>query len=81
MHAVVAYESMYGNTRRVAEAIAAGLHSTCPVTLVPVNQLERESLDTADLIVIGGPTHCSGSKACSTRRYSWGSQDSSPNCG
>src|SRR6185369_8361918 len=68
MHAVVAYESMYGNTRRVAEAIAAGLQSTCSVTLVPVSQLERESLDTADLIVIGGPTHVRGMSRRSTRK-------------
>src|SRR6478736_4094490 len=68
MRAVVAYESMYGNTRRVAEAIAAGLQSTCSVTLVPVSQLERESLDTADLIVIGGPTHVRGMSRMSTRK-------------
>jgi Flavodoxin domain len=68
MRAVVAYESMYGNTRRVAEAIAAGLQSTCSVTLVPVSQLERESLDTADLIVIGGPTHVRGMSRTSTRK-------------
>jgi flavodoxin len=42
MRAVVAYESMYGNTRRVAEAIAAGLQSTCSLSLVPVSQLERD---------------------------------------
>jgi Flavodoxin domain len=68
MRAVVAYESMYGNTRRVAEAIAAGLQTTCSVTLVPVRQLERESLDTADLIVIGGPTHMRGMSRMSTRK-------------
>src|SRR6478752_5488289 len=67
MRAVVAYESMYGNTRRVAEAIAAGLRSTCSVTLVPVSHLERESLDTADLIAIGGPTHVRGMSRMSTR--------------
>ena len=68
MRAVVAYESMYGNTRRVADAIADGLRSTCSVTVVPVSRLEREALDTVDLIVIGGPTHVRGMSRASTRK-------------
>ena len=43
MRALVAYESMYGNTRRVAEAIADGLRSTCSVTVVPIGRLETGS--------------------------------------
>ena len=31
MRALVVYESMYGNTHLVAEAIARGLRSACPV--------------------------------------------------
>ena len=68
MRAVVGYESMYGNTRRVAEAIADGLRSSGSVTVVPVSRLERESLDAADLIVIGGPTHVHGMSRASTRK-------------
>ena len=41
MRAVVVYESMYGNTRVVAEAIAAGLEPTMPVTVVPVDACGR----------------------------------------
>jgi hypothetical protein len=59
---------MYGNTRRVADAIADGLRSTCSVTVVPVSRLEREALDTVDLIVIGGPTHVRGMSRASTRK-------------
>jgi Flavodoxin domain len=68
MRAVVAYESMYGNTRIVAEAIADGLRSTCSVTVVPVSHLEREQLDTAELIVIGAPTHVHGMSRANTRK-------------
>lgn len=68
MPAVVAYESMYGNTRRVAEAIADGLRATYPVVVVPVNQLDGEQLNTAELIVIGGPTHVRGMSRASTRK-------------
>lgn len=36
MQAVVVYESMYGNTHHVADAIAAGLQDSFQVTVVPV---------------------------------------------
>ena len=68
MHAVVAYESMYGNSRRVAEAIADGLRSAGSVIVVPVSRLDRESLAGVDLIVIGGPTHVRGMSRASTRK-------------
>jgi hypothetical protein len=59
---------MYGNTRRVAEAIADGLRSAGSVMVVPVSRLERESLERVDLIVIGGPTHVRGMSRASTRK-------------
>ena len=68
MRAIVAYESMYGNTRKVAEAIADGVRSACSVTVVPISRLERESLEGVELIVIGGPTHVHGMSRASTRK-------------
>lgn len=68
MRAVVAYESMYGNTRKVADAIADGLRTRYSVTVEPVNRLDTEQLDTAGLIVIGGPTHVRGMSRASTRK-------------
>jgi Flavodoxin len=68
MRAVVAYESMYGNTRRVAEAIADGLQLTCSVAVVPVSRLDRELIDAAELLVIGGPTHVRGLSRPNTRK-------------
>jgi len=38
MHAVVVYESMYGNTRQVADAIGSGLSSRFDVAVVPVSE-------------------------------------------
>ena len=75
MRALVAYESMYGNTRRVAEAIADGLRSTCSVTVVPISRLEREALGTVDLIVIGGPTHVRSMSRASTRKAALAAAD------
>jgi hypothetical protein len=68
MRAVVVYESMYGNTRAVATDIAAGLRATHEVTLVPVARATRELVASADLLVVGGPTHVHGLSTATSRR-------------
>ena len=67
MRAVVIYESMYGNTRRIAESVAAGLDSAVQVSVYPVGAADAEALDGADLIVLGGPTHAWSMSKKSTR--------------
>ncbi|HEU0024173.1 MAG TPA: flavodoxin domain-containing protein [Thermoleophilaceae bacterium] len=62
--ALVVYESIYGNTRAVAEAIAKGL-GDAPVS--PVHEAEG-SLADADLVVCGGPTHMHGLTTAMSRR-------------
>jgi len=57
MRALVVYESMYGNTRLVASKIADGLRPRFEVTVVPVAAATEELAGTADLLVVGGPTH------------------------
>jgi hypothetical protein len=57
MRAVVVYESMYGNTRMVAEAIAEGLQEEHDVIVVPAGQADESVIDGAELLVVGGPTH------------------------
>ena len=68
MRAVVVYESMYGNTHLVAEAIGAGLGTAIDVTVVPVSQAGQAVLAGADLVVVGGPTHVHGMSRESTRK-------------
>jgi hypothetical protein len=68
MHAVVVYESMYGNTRHVAEAIARGLDDSGTVRVVPVSSADGLNLRAFDLVVVGGPTHVHGMSRESTRR-------------
>jgi hypothetical protein len=53
MRAVVVYESMYGNTRAVAEAVAAKLGAPA----IPVARATSDRLLGADLVIVGGPTH------------------------
>ena len=68
MRAVVVYESMYGNTHQVAEAIGAGLRSSFEVSVIPVSEAGPAVLTGADLVVVGGPTHVHGMSRASTRK-------------
>ena len=67
MRALVVYESMFGNTRHVAEAVARGLGPADAVRTVPVTQAHEENLSEYDLVVVGGPTHAHGMSRESTR--------------
>ncbi|MFF0814893.1 flavodoxin family protein [Rhodococcus sp. NPDC003318] len=68
MRTLVVYESMFGNTRHVAEAIARGAAASGAVTTLPVSQARQEDLSGYDLVVVGGPTHAHGMSRPSTRR-------------
>jgi hypothetical protein len=66
MRAAVVYESMYGNTRHIAEAIRDGLeYAGLATDLYPV--AEVPPLDGVDLLVVGGPTHTWSMSRASTR--------------
>lgn len=56
MSALVIYESLYGNTRDVAEAIATGLGDAKVVSV----QDAMSKVTKAELLVVGGPTHVHG---------------------
>jgi hypothetical protein len=68
MRALVVYESMYGNTHVVASNIADGLRASHEVTLVPVAEAGADLLASADLLVVGGPTHMHGMSSATSRR-------------
>jgi menaquinone-dependent protoporphyrinogen IX oxidase len=68
MRALVVYESMYGNTRAVADGIADGLRADYEVTVVPVAEATRDLVAGTDLLVAGAPTHMHGLSTRSTRR-------------
>ncbi|MEX0664661.1 MAG: flavodoxin domain-containing protein [Acidimicrobiia bacterium] len=67
MKAVVVYESMYGNTHAIADAIGRGLEHTADVTVVAVHDVDAALMQGADLVVVGGPTHVHGMSRASTR--------------
>jgi flavodoxin len=62
MNALVLYDSKYGNTERVAEAIALALQEAVPTRLVSVEDVGdcAEALRGVDLLVVGGPTQRHG---------------------
>ena len=68
MRAVVVYESMYGNTHLVADAVAEGLAPVGEVEVVPVEGATEAVLAAADLVVVGGPTHVHGMSTKMSRR-------------
>src|SRR4051794_28788533 len=67
MKALVLYESMWGNTEHVAEAIASGLREAMEVDLVDVTHAPSEPGPAVALIVAGGPTHAFSMSRASTR--------------
>ena len=75
MRAVVVYESMYGNTHLIADAIGAGLEAAFDVHVVPVSHAGPEAIADADLVVVGGPTHVHGMSRAATRKAAVGAAD------
>jgi hypothetical protein len=68
MKALVVYESMYGNTAAVGEAIADSLRSQgLDVDAGPVSRVGPGDAANAGLLVLGGPTHVHGMSRASTR--------------
>jgi menaquinone-dependent protoporphyrinogen IX oxidase len=68
MKAVVIYESMYGNTHKIADAIAEGLRGHGDAVVVPLVDARPSAIHHADLVVVGGPTHAHGMSHAATRK-------------
>jgi hypothetical protein len=66
--ALIVYESMFGGTRRIAEAIAQGLSTSADCTVVEVGHAPSVIGHDVDLLVIGAPTHAFGLSTPDTRR-------------
>jgi flavodoxin len=63
MEVAVVYESLFGNTHEVAEAIGRGVEKSQPgvhVSCVAVAEATPDLVEGADLLVVGGPTHMRG---------------------
>ncbi len=67
MRTVVVYESMYGNTHRVADIVGSQLRDAGQVDVVPVSGATHDLIANADLLVVGGPTHVHSMSSKRTR--------------
>src|SRR4051812_48966735 len=65
--ALIVYESMFGNTERIARAIRDGLRETLPAELVPAYKAPTVVPGDVRLLVAGGPTHAFSMSRLSTR--------------
>ncbi|MEN2738717.1 flavodoxin domain-containing protein [Microbacterium sp. X-17] len=68
MHALVVYESMFGNTRAIAEAIAKGMSTRAKVRVTDVVDAPAEVPPEVDVLVVGGPTHAFSMSREATRQ-------------
>jgi hypothetical protein len=67
MRSIVVYESFYGNTESVAQAVADGLARHGDAKAVKVGAIEAFMLGDLDLLVVGAPTHAWGLPRAKTR--------------
>ncbi|HEU4421315.1 MAG TPA: flavodoxin domain-containing protein [Pilimelia sp.] len=68
MRALVVYESMFGNTQTIAEAVAEGLAAHISVVTAEVGAAPPTLADGVELLVVGGPTHAFGLSRPNTRK-------------
>jgi hypothetical protein len=68
MFAQVVFESMFGNSERVARAVAEGLEEYGEVVVAEVGSTALgDVVDGVGLLVVGGPTHAFSMSRTSTR--------------
>lgn len=67
VRALVVYESMFGNARAIARAIADGLTGSLPTQVVAAGDAPAALGPDVGLLVVGGPTHMLGMPRPSSR--------------
>jgi hypothetical protein len=80
MKITVVYESMFGNTHEVAQAISRGLQEAQPdadVECVAVGDALPELIKSTDLLIVGGPTHMLGMTSGMSRRMGVSAEEKS----
>jgi len=54
--ALIFYDSFFGNTEKIAQAVADGLKAGCETTLARSSSLSPAQLNDYDLLIAGSPT-------------------------
>lgn len=64
--AVIVFESMFGSTRRVAEAIAEGMSGRVQVSVTSAT--DKPTVNPSDVLIVGAPTHAHSLSRPESRR-------------
>ncbi|MCK2036778.1 hypothetical protein KZC51_11600 [Microbacterium sp. SSW1-49] len=64
----IVFESFFGNTHAVAEAIADGMRENLPIVPAPVRVSDALPSAVCDVLVLGAPTHAHSLSRSSSRR-------------
>lgn len=57
MNILILYDTVFGNTKKIAEAVADGFSAAkAKVRLIHAGETETFDIETADLLVVGSPT-------------------------
>ena len=78
MKITIVYESMFGNTHEVAQAISDGVRTAQPdaeVECVAVGDAPPELIRSTDLLIVGGPTHMLGMTSGLSRKMGVSSEE------
>ena len=57
MKALIVYDSVYGNTEKIARAIAEAITPSAEVKVVRAVEANPSELESTDLLIVGSPTH------------------------
>jgi flavodoxin I len=57
MRALIIYDSVYGNTEKIARAIAEAITPSNEVKILRVSEANPSELASIDLLIAGSPTH------------------------
>ena len=57
MKALIVYDSVYGNTEKIARAVAEAITSSYEVKVLGAGETNPSELASIDLLIVGSPTH------------------------
>jgi len=57
MKALIVYDSVYGNTEKIARAVAEAITPSAEVKVLQAGEANPSELESTDLLIVGSPTH------------------------
>jgi len=57
MKALIVYDSVYGNTEKIARTVAEAITPSAEVKVLQAGEANPSELESTDLLIVGSPTH------------------------